>query len=167
MGGKVLLTDQRCDRLLLLRHTCAPEWSFRALYPMLSRGSQAARMETNMRKSVWCCVLALVVSGCGHADAATPDASKDFDCAVTAGYFLDAAKISGAPEQQQHALYVVNQWYAAKWHHGTASPDDINAGLAMMKTIDRDPRKYSSVLSSCTERATEDPRFSKFADLLK
>lgn len=120
-----------------------------------------------MRKLVCCSILAFVLSGCGHADAATPDSSNDFDCAVTAGYFLNAAKLSGAPERQQHALWGVNQWYSAKWHDGKASPDEINAALAMMKTINNDPRKYTSVLSSCTERATEDRRFSKFADLMK
>jgi hypothetical protein len=120
-----------------------------------------------MRKLVYCSILACVLTGCSRAHAATPDSSKDFDCAVTAGYFLNAAKLSGAPEQQQQAIYVVNQWFAAQWHEGKASSDEINAGLAMMKTIDQDPRKYSSVLTNCTDRANKDPRFSRFVDLMR
>jgi hypothetical protein len=123
-----------------------------------------------MRIQVTSLILVLALAGCAKAGAATVDPNDDFDCAVTSGFFLDAAKASGAPDQQQHALYVVNGWYAAKWHaeHPAASDDESHAAaFSKFKLIQADPMKYNTVLQACTERAADDPKFNRFADLIR
>lgn len=120
-----------------------------------------------MLKSLSALVVVLLVTGCGRNGG--PNASNDFDCAVTAASYLDAAKSSGAPAEQQHALYVLNQWYAARWsdQNPGESSKAASAGAPLVEAISRDPQKYGEVLKTCGDRANEDPRFAKFADLMK
>jgi hypothetical protein len=119
--------------------------------------------------AIWLMTI-LALAGCAKAGAATVDPNDDFDCAVTTGFFMDAAKVSEAPEVQQHALYVVNGWFAAKWRaeHPSASAEESHAAASsIFKVIQADPMKYTTVLQACTERATGDPKFDRFAKLVR
>ena len=109
----------------------------------------------------------LALAGCSKADAATVDPSSDFDCALTSDFFHEASKIQGAPDDQRHALFVLNQWYAARWndkHQGDGSKD---RALAIVNAMGKDPNSYKNAIKACIDRAVQDPKFNRFAGLMK
>lgn len=113
-------------------------------------------------------LLLLLTASCTKTAAATVDPTRDLDCATTAAFFRDAAEQSGAPADQRHALFVVNQWFASKWQaeHPTDT-NPVSEAERIVTTIQANPPNFTEVLAACTNRANADPKFAEFARLMR
>jgi len=115
-------------------------------------------------------ILAMALAGCAKANAATVDPNNDFDCGVTTGFFREVARMKGdTPDDNRQKLYVLYGWYAAKWNHdhpGGKTAELRQHEIAMVTAMGKDPHAYrdaGQALISCTDRATADPKFDRFA----
>jgi len=124
--------------------------------------------EVPMRIHATWLIAALALAGCAKADAATVDPNNDYDCAITFRVFREVAKVQGAPDKARQGLFIMEQWYSAKWDHDHANtPDPADHGDAIIKAMSLNPVAYKEPLKACTERAAADPHFDRFARLMQ
>jgi hypothetical protein len=115
----------------------------------------------------------LALAGCSKASAATVDPNNDFDCATTFGFFREVAKLQGnAPDKARQGLFIMNQWYLAKWthEHPGEKAKQRDHEVAMVTAMGKDHQAYLDALSAlrtCTDRVSADPKFDRFARLMQ
>src|SRR4051812_19212978 len=99
----------------------------------------------------------LALAGCARASAATVDPNDDFDCAATAGFFREVAKLQNdAPDKARQVLFIPYLWYGAKWDHDHPAGKDaelLNHKTAMVTAMGKDALSYREPLKACAARA--------------
>ena len=110
----------------------------------------------------------IALAGCSKADAATVDPTSDYDCAISFRVFREVAKAQAAPDKVRQGLFIMEQWYGAKWDDEHANtPDPADHGDAIIKAMIANPEAYKDPLKACTTRAAADPHFDRFARLVR
>jgi hypothetical protein len=108
------------------------------------------------------------VASCAKADAATVDPTRDYDCAISFRVFREVAENQAAPDKVRQGLFIMEQWYGAKWDDEHANtPDPTDHGDAIIKAMAANPEAYKEPLKACTTRAAADPHFDRFARLMQ
>ena len=119
-----------------------------------------------LRAILRCSALVAILAGCSAASATPLDPGNDFHCLGVALGFEGLARAHNAPADQQHATKVVADWYWARnsAHVEARGEEAITAEMAaLVPVIDADFPAAQKVMTACTERATRDPAFNRFA----
>ena len=119
-------------------------------------------------KNVISLLTLFALAGCSRASAATVDPNSDYDCAISFRVVREVVKIQGAPDKARQGLFILEQWYSAKWDHDHPNtPDPKDHGNAIIKAMAANPAAYKAPLKACTMRAAADPHFNRFASLVQ
>lgn len=123
------------------------------------------------RNAVLMCCLSALAAGCGQAEAANPDPTRDIDCSVVAFYFKGLAEKDGAPQEQRRSTAAIHEWYALKLREIRIQRGDTQSVLAeaapILEAVKRDPLAALDELEACTDRAVSDPSFGSFAESIR
>ena len=95
---------------------------------------------------------AAALASCAARNTNLPDASNDFDCALTTKLFLETSQTENVGKGNVSSLISVHNWYASKLAtSGEALPSDEKVS-AMLLSMGRDLKSSVKTLEGCVAR---------------
>lgn len=102
----------------------------------------------------------LILASCTSASGAAIDASDDLHCAVVIRALEKNADRLGATPAAKRGLYVLQTWYFSK-----VKRERLSEVQRVVDTIRKRPGDVSLAGQSCSNRAFDDPEFSRWKSI--